>query len=90
MPDTNSQAVDALIQTISKMVGELVESSRFNKTKRGIIKASLGNNKYSVKIEGAVYTAPSVTSDTYAVNDVVSVLYPENDIKRKRIIGREV
>ncbi len=89
MAGANSQAIDILVQTMLKMAGELVESSRFDKTKPGRIEASLGNNKYSVRIEGTVYTVPSVTSDTYAVNDVVSVLYPENDIKRKRIIGRE-
>lgn len=90
MPDANSQAVDALIQAMLKVAGELVESSSFDKTKQGRIEASLGNNKYSVRIGGTVYTVPSITSDTYAVNDVVSVLYPENDIKRKRIIGKEV
>ena len=90
MPDANSQAVDALIQAMQKMAGELIESSCFDKTKQGRIEANLGSNKYSVRIGGTVYTVPSVTSDTYSVNDVVSVLYPENDIKRKRIIGKEV
>jgi len=85
-----NEAIDVLAEQIINAVSACLESAPFDKTKQGIITASLGSNKYSVRIEGTVYTVPSCTSTTYATNDNVLVLYVQNDAKRKYIIGKAV
>lgn len=87
---TENKAVDVLAEQIINAVSACLNSASFDKTKQGIVTASLGGNKYSVKIEGTVYAVPSCTNDTYAVNDNVLVLYIQNDAKRKYIIGKAV
>lgn len=79
---------DILAEQIIKLLSAECASASFNKTKQGIITESLGDSKYSVKIEGAVYTVPSCTSDAYSVNDTVLVTFVQNNAKRKYIIGR--
>ena len=85
-----SQAIETLVAEIKTFVQEYLKTASFDVTKQGLVTASLGNNKYSVKIEGAVYTVPSCTTDTYSVNDNVLVVYIQNDSKRKYIYGRAV
>jgi len=88
--ETENKAIDVLAEQIIGAVSACLENAPFDKTKQGIVTASLGDNKYSVKIEGAVFTVPSCTATTYSVNDNVLVLYVQNDAKRKYIIGKAV
>ena len=85
-----SEMISVMSNEIHKYIDKGIESAPFDKTKQGIVTASLGSNKYSVKIEGTVFTVPSCTSDTYAVNDNVYVLYVQSDAKRKCITGKVV
>lgn len=79
---------DVIAEQIIKLLSAECASASFNKTTQGIVTESLGNGAYSVKIEGAVFTVPSSTSDTYNVNDKVLVTFVQNDAKRKYIIGK--
>ena len=85
-----TSVVECLSAEIGKSIQKYMGSASFDKTKQGIVIASLGSNKYSVRIEGTVYTVPSCTSDAYSTNDNVLVLYVQNDAKRKYIIGKAV
>lgn len=84
----SDKAAYALAEQVARMVATYLDSAPFDKTKQGLVTESLGNSRYSVKIEGAVFNVPSCTSDTYSVNDKVLVLYVQNDAKRKYIIGK--
>jgi len=88
--ETENKAIDVLAEQIISAVSACLENAPFDKTKQGIVTASLGSNKYSVRIEGTVFTVPSCTATTYSVNDNVLVLYVQNDAKRKYIIGKAV
>lgn len=77
-----------LAEQVAKMIATYLQSAPFDKTKQGIITESLGDRKYSVKIDGSVFTVPSCTSDTYSVSDKVLVTFVQNDPKRKYIIGK--
>jgi len=85
-----SEMISEMSDEIHKYIHKCIESAPFDKTKQGIVTAVLSSNKYSVRIEGTVYTVPSSTSDTYIVNDNVLILYIQNDAKRKYIIGKAV
>ena len=85
-----NKAIDVLAEQIISAVSACLSFASFDKTKQGIVTASLGGNKYSVKIEGTVFTVPSCTTDTYSANDNVLVLCIQNDAKRKYIIGKAV
>ena len=88
MPDTNSQAVDALVQAMQKMSDDKIESATFDTTDIGKIEEVQSNNKYSVSIRGTVYTVPSCVSDEFSVNDSVLVLSCKNNKTEKYITGK--
>lgn len=86
----NIKAFKILSAEIKKYIQEYLKSASFDVTRVGIVTEVLDENKYFVKIDGTVFAVPSITGEMYSVNDVVSVLYPQNKDTRKRIVGREV
>ncbi|MEG2381080.1 MAG: hypothetical protein RSB38_05235 [Oscillospiraceae bacterium] len=84
----DSEAVSFLVTEIKQFIKRVISHSSFDVTKQGIVTAVLGENKYSVKIEGTVCTVPSCSSFAYSVNDNVLVTYIQNDKKRKYITGK--
>ena len=85
-----SEMLAVMTDEIHKYSRKCIESASFDRTEQGIITASLGNNKYYVKIKGTVFTVPSSTSYTYYVNDNVLILYVQNDPNKKYITGKAV
>lgn len=84
----DEKAVQVLVQVIQQAIDNTLPSLPFDKTVTGTVTTVLSNNRYTVKIDGAEYTVPSATSDTYAVHDAVMVLYPQGSFQNKHIIGR--
>lgn len=84
----NEQAVDVIAIAIKDAVSEYLKSAPFDVTKSGVVAEVLPNNNYSVRIQGAVYTVPSATSDIYVKDNIVLVLFAQNDERRKYIIGK--
>lgn len=82
------QVLSVFANEIKKYFNKSLKSASYDVTKDGIVTAVLGGNKYSIKIEGTVYTVPSAISDTFNVNDVVLVTYFQNDAKKKYITGK--
>lgn len=86
--DITSQAVKVLAAEIATLIRKEVDTASFNKTEIGVVTAILDNNKYSVRIKRSDYIVPANTADVYSVGDSVLVLFAQNNIKRKYIIGK--
>ncbi len=72
-----------------RLVEKAVQAARYDKTVRGIVVAALGNDRYTVKIAGAEYSAPCFSSPTqYKKGDAVWILLPQGQIADAVIIGR--
>jgi len=86
--DANSQAINTLANQIIKSISTGIESAPFDKTKSGIVTGVLGGGKYSVKINGTVFTVPSCIPANFSINDNVNVLFKQNDSQEKYITGK--
>ena len=85
---SNTEALQVLASETKKIVQDLLGSASFDVTRKGKITEVLDNNKYSVNIDGTVYTVPSCVTIGFAVNDTVLVISCQNDAKKNYIIGK--
>ena len=77
-------AVNTLLSGFQGMIDKAIEAAPFDKTYRGRIVAVDGN-KYSVQINGTIYTIKA--SAGYAVGDGVNVLVPRNNWNNIILLG---
>ena len=86
--DYDAQAVKEISQGIITVFNENKDSLPYDKTIEGRIIASLGNNSYTVLINGQTYSMSSYGTTTFAINDIVNILYPQNKIDKAYIIPK--
>ena len=73
---------EELIKILSKMIVEttfeIVNRAKFDRTSIGVVK-NVNGNKYTVNVFGGTYEISS--SKTFAVNQKVAVIAPQNNFK---------
>lgn len=75
----NDRTVEVLSQVILDTVNQATQNLNYDRTYDAYVTESLGNNKYKVKFNGAVYTAPLFTNKVVNVGDMVKVTVPKNN-----------
>lgn len=84
-----SEMIAEMSDEIHKYIRKCIESASFDKSRSARITQVLDNNEYVVTMsDGAVRTVPSLSSDSFNVNDVVRVTVAQNDSKNSYIIGK--
>lgn len=84
-----SEMIAEMSDEIHKYIRKCIDSASFDKNKSARITQVLDNNEYVVTMsDGAVRTVPSLSSDSFNVNDVVRVTVAQNDSKNSYIIGK--
>jgi len=73
-----NEAIQILTKEIVRVIKTIVNKAQFDKTVKGRIISVLGNNKYSVLIDGNEYVALYRNNDL-SVNDVVYVTIVQNN-----------
>lgn len=73
-----TDAVKILAQEIKKVAKIMIDNAKFDKTVKGRIVSSLGNNQYSVMINNAEYKALYINNNLH-VNDIVYITIVQND-----------
>ena len=71
-------AVKILAQEMKKVAKAVIDNAKFDKTVKGRIVSSLGNNKYYVAINNATYLA-LYHDNSLAIDDIVYVTIVQND-----------
>lgn len=74
---TSKEAVNIMVRENIKLINKSINDAKINRTTKGRIIESLGDNKYKVMINGCEYTARSHWS--HKVNDVVVIVVCNND-----------
>lgn len=90
---TTEDAVNAIIDAIQYLSDKTASETRRDRTVKGTIIANLGNNFYTVRIDGIEYSIPSSLPSsiiTYVKNDVVLVTYFQNQNENAYITGKVV
>jgi len=86
---TSKQATNSMFTAIRYLINKAISSSPHDKTRKGKVVASLGDNIYSVMLDGVVYAIPSsLDIITYSVGDTVLVTYLQSDDDQKYITGK--
>jgi hypothetical protein len=89
MTDVLNSSIDA----IQYIVDKAISKAKFDRTVKGTIIANLGNDFYTVRIDGVEYSIPSSLPSsiiTYLVNDVVLITYFQNQNENAYITGKIV
>ena len=73
-----NDAVKILAHEIKKIAQTIIDNAKFDKTVKGRIVSSLGNNKYSVMINNVEYEA-LYDNNNLSLNDIVYVTIVQND-----------
>ncbi len=72
-----------------RFVEKAVQAARYDKTVKGVVGAALGNDRYTVKIAGADYSAPCLSSAAkFIKGDAVWILLPQGQMADAVITGR--
>jgi len=82
----DDKALEVLSNSIKLTIQEYLANAPFDKTVEGRIVASLGNNLYTVQLNGNNYNIKSYSGVTYSVNNIVRITIPQNDYKNMYII----
>lgn len=77
MKSNKKEAVDVMVRENIKLINNSINLAKINRTTKGRIIESLGNNKYKTAINGGEYTVRSRWS--HKVNDVVVIVVCNND-----------
>lgn len=73
-----NEAVKILAQEMKKVAKTIIDNAKFDRTVKGRIVSSLGNNRYSVMINNVEYKA-LYDNNNLSVNDIVYVTIVQND-----------
>ncbi|MCI1964527.1 MAG: hypothetical protein LKJ17_00090 [Oscillospiraceae bacterium] len=93
MKKTMTDVSNGILNSIQYMVDRAISKAKFDRTEQGTIIANLGNNQYTVRIDGVEYAIPSSLPSsiiTYLVNDVVLITYFQNQNENAYITGKVV
>lgn len=74
----NQEAIKTLAHEICEVAKTIIDNAKFDKTVKGRIVSSLGNNKYSVMINNVEYEA-LYNDNNLSINDIVYVTIVQND-----------
>jgi hypothetical protein len=77
-----------IVSAIQTYVNGRLRSLPYDVTRQGRVTAVLGGDKYSVNVQGTIYTVPCATGQTFAVNESVLVLFAGNDWNRRYVVGK--
>ena len=80
----NKEILDAM-EIISKAD---IDNTPFLILKTGSVISVLGNNKYTVKIDGVDSSASSIVNMTFIIGDSVKIIYSNTNQNDKNIIGK--
>jgi len=81
--------ISEMSDEIHKYIRKCIGSASFDKSKSARITQILDNNEYVVAMsDGTVKTVPSLSSDSFNINDVVCVTVAQNDSKNCYIVGK--
>ena len=73
-----NDAVRILAHEMKKVAQTIIDNAKFDKTVKGRVISSLGNNKYSVMINNVEYEA-LYNNNSLSQNDIVYVTIVQND-----------
>lgn len=76
--NVENQAIETMVQEIIKTIKTIINSSSFDRTKKGRIVSHIEGKYYEVQLDGQTYKAYSPTY-TYNENDIVYVKIAENN-----------
>lgn len=88
--NAKNEIQDIILKTIEQIVDRKIETAGYVKLKQGQINEVLGNNKYNVKVLGAVQTVPCCINQTFSKGDTVFLLSADGNINNMVIIGKVV
>ena len=72
-----------------RFIERAVQTAKYDKTVKGVIVSASGNDRYTMKMAGAEYSAPCLSSATqFKKGDAVWILLPHGQIADAVIIGR--
>lgn len=88
--NTNEQAINEVLSACKYMIDESIKNAPFDKTYTGIITAIIDsiNNKYNVRVYDKTYTLTSYSPYSFAVNDIVVVVAPQNNMNFAYILAK--
>lgn len=88
--NTNEQAIKEVLSACKYMIDESIKNAPFDKTYTGIITAIIDsiNNKYNVRVYDKTYTLTSYSPYSFAVNDIVVVVAPQNNMNFAYILAK--
>ena len=88
--NTNEQAIKEVLSACKYMIDESIKNAPFDKTYTGIITAIIDsiNNKYNVIVYDKTYTLTSYSPYSFAVNDIVVVVAPQNNMNFAYILAK--
>lgn len=79
---------DEILDAVEILVKSYIKNASFNCMKYGNIIASLGDGKYTVKIDNVDITVPAKVGDSYSINDSVIICIPNNNKIKQFIFGK--
>ena len=74
-----SLALDAILRSIKILVMNGVDKAAYDKTYNGIITQINSDGTYDVKVNTKIYTLKLYITRTLTVNQVVKVVFPQNN-----------
>lgn len=74
-----SLALDAILRSIKILVMNGVDKAAYDKTYNGIITQINSDGTYDVKVNTKTYTLKLYITRTLAVNQIVKVVFPQNN-----------
>lgn len=86
--NSKNEIQDIILKTIEQIVDRKIENAGYVKLKQGKIYEVIGNNKYSVKVLGAVQTVPCCINQTFSKGDTVYLI--SDNSNQMVIIGKAV
>ena len=85
--DLHKRIQSEIIQAIEQLMNRRFEKAGFDITRVGTVIEVLGNNKYSVMINGSAHTVPCAVDLNLSIGNSVYVTAPQNNFDSLYISG---
>ena len=79
-------ALDSILRSIKILVSTGIEKAPYDKTYNGLITQINSDGTYNVKVNGKIYVLKLYISRTLVVNQIVKVVFPQNNISNAYIL----
>ena len=87
--ETNDKAMRAILDGVDYLMIKEIKDAPFDKVYTGIIKTVNSDNTYDLTIGGNLYKGvPSMFKASFAENDIVKVVSPQNQMGNIFIFGK--